>query len=173
MPCVTRMIWLLTGVTWAARSAMEFAQPDYWDPMTALDWSAIWIYSAAWLLFAPSVLLLGRLAPSRPVMIVAAVVAFGAIVAGGANAIEDGLGFASFGPFYVVGFMTAWIGLLSLATVLRRAHQTRLAALSVLLFAGVLLFLLGGGLIILAGWSAVAIAPTWFSKLDIRAAAPA
>lgn len=161
---MTRIIWFLTGMAWAARSVMEFAHPDYWDPVTPLDWTAIWLYSAAWLLFAPAVLQMGRLASSRQVTTIATVVAFGAIAAGGANAIEDGFGVAWLGSLYVAGFMTAWIGLLPLAVALQRIRHTRLAGLSVLLFGGVLLFLVGGGLIILAGWGALAIAPAWFKQ---------
>lgn len=89
---IVRILWLLAGVTWAARSLLEFAHPDYWDPVTALDWSSIWLYSAAWLLIAPAVVLLGRLAPSRQVMTTATVVASAALLTGAANAIEDGLG---------------------------------------------------------------------------------
>ena len=31
--------WLLTGGVWAARSVIAPFNPDYWDPVTALDWS--------------------------------------------------------------------------------------------------------------------------------------
>ena len=68
MPDMSRVIWLLTGAAWAGRSLVEFAHPDYFDPVTALDWTAVWLYSAALLLFAPSLVLLGSLATSRSVM---------------------------------------------------------------------------------------------------------
>lgn len=161
MIVVSRIVWLVTGVVWACRSLIEFAHPDYWDPVTALDWSAVWLYSAAWLLMAPSVLLLGRLASSRQVMTVAAVVAIGALLAGGANAIEDGFGVKSLGTLYVVGFMTAWLAFLPLAATFRQARCSRLAGLSVALFFGVMLFTLGGGLIILGALGSIAVAPRW------------
>ena len=161
---MSRVIWVTTGIAWAVRSVMEFAHPDYWDPVTALDWSSIWLYSAAWLLFAPSVLLLSRLASSRQVTTVAVVVAIGAGAAGGANAIEDGFGVQALGTLYVVGFMTAWIGLLPLAYRLHKAGQIRLAGLSSLLFVGIVLLPLGGGLLILAGLGSLAIAPGWYGQ---------
>ena len=160
MPDMSRVIWLLTGAAWAGRSLVEFAHPDYFDPVTALDWTAVWLYSAALLLFAPSLVLLGRLATSRSVMTFAAISAIGALVAGGANAIEDGFSVAIGGTLYVVGFMTMWLALLPLAVTLYRAPCSRLAGLSVLLFVGVLLFNLGGGLLILGGLGALAIAPS-------------
>jgi hypothetical protein len=168
MTALARVVWLLTGLLWAATSLLGFAHPDYWDPVTPLDWSAVWLYSAAWLAVAPAVLLLGRLAASRQVMIVATVVAIGALVAGGSNAAEDGFGVSSMGTFYVLGFMTGGLALLPLATTFQRAGHSRLAGLSIALFVGVLLFTLGGGLIILVALGSLAVAPQWF-----RAAIPA
>jgi len=165
MIVVSRIVWLVTGAAWATRSLLEFAHPDYWDPVTALDWSAVWLYSAAWLLMAPSVPLLGRLASSRRVMTVAAVIAIGALLAGGANAIEDGFGVKSLGTLYVVGFMTACLALLPLAATFRQARYSRLAGLSVGLFVGVMLFNVGGGLIILVALGSIAVAPRWFTAL--------
>lgn len=170
MTVVSRMIWLLTGGAWAGRSLIAFADPDYWDPVTVLDWTAVWLYSAALLLFAPSLVLLGRLATSRSVMTFAAISAIGALVAGGANAIEDGFSVAIGGTLYVVGFMTMWLALLPLAVTLYRAPCSRLAGLSVLLFVGVLLFNLGGGLLILGGLGALAIAPSWFARPELAPA---
>lgn len=164
MTVMSRMIWLLTGGAWAGGSLIAFADPDYWDPVTALDWSAVWLYSAALLLFAPSVLLLGRLASSRPVTTVAMVASIGALVAGLANALEDGFGVKALGTFYVVGFLTAGLAMLPLAATFRQARCSRLAALSVLLFFGVLTFTVGGGLLILGGFGALAIAPSWFAR---------
>ena len=54
MLSLSRIVWLVTGATWAARSLLERADPDYWDPVTTLDWSAVWTFSAALLLLAAS-----------------------------------------------------------------------------------------------------------------------
>ncbi len=161
---MSRIVWLVTGIAWAARSMLEFAHPNYYDPATVMDWGAVWLYSVALLLLAPSVLLIGQLAQSRPVMAAAAVTAVGAAVAGGANAIEDGFGVSAGGMLYVVGFLTAWLSLLPLAATLWRSRCLRLAGLSVALFFGIALFTVGGGLIVLAALGALAIAPGWFAR---------
>ncbi len=156
MTVVSRMIWLLTGDAWAGRSLIAFADPDYWNPVTVLDWTAV---------------LLGRLATSRSVMTFAAISAIGALVASGANAIEDGFGVAIFGPLYLVGILTMGLALLPLAITLYRASCSRLAGLSVLLFVALVpLFNLGGGLLILGGLGALAIAPSWFARPELAPA---
>ena len=137
---LSRVVWLLTGLAWATRSAMEFASPDYSDPVTVLDWASIWVYSVAWLLLAPSVLLIARLAPTRSVVVVSLIASIGAIIAGSANAVEDGLGVSSMGTWYVIGFMTGWLALPVLAVALARAHRVRLAGLVLAVFGGILLF---------------------------------
>ena len=167
MTALARVIWLLSGMLWAAVSLVQFAHPNYWDPVTPLDWSAVWLYSGAWLLFVPSILFLGRLAPERPVMTVATVVAIGALSTGLANAFEDGFGVSWMGTLYVVGVLTAGISLLPLAVTLRRAGYSRLAGLSVALFAGLLTFTIGGGFVILVAFASLAAAPQSF-----RAAPP-
>lgn len=165
MIVTSRIVWLLTGVVWAAHSLIGFADPNYWDPVTALDWSAVWVFSAALLLLAPSVLLLGRLASSRESMIAATVVASGAVVAGVANAVEDGLGVEAVGVLYVIGILTAGFALLwPLAVTLGKAGSSRLAMLSVALFVGVVLATLGGGVVVLCGLGAAAVAPRWFEQ---------
>jgi hypothetical protein len=159
---IARLVWLATGLLWAARSLVGFANPDYWDPVTALDWIAIWLYSAAWLMLAASVLLLGRLVGSREVTVATTIVAAGAIAAGVANGIEDGIGVSWFGTLYVVGFMVGWLGLLGLAATYQRARRTRLAGLAATTFLGILMFNVGGGFIILLALGGLAVAPSWF-----------
>lgn len=164
MIVVSRIVWVVTGAVWAARSLLEFAHPDYWKPVTALDWSAVWLFSVCWLLLAPSMLLLGRLASSRRVMTVAAVVATGALLAGGANAIEDGFGVKALGTLYVIGSLTAWLGLLPLAAMLQQARYSRLTRLVVALSLGSMLFTVGGGVIVLVAFGSLAVAPRWFTR---------
>jgi hypothetical protein len=161
---VSRVVWTLTGGVWAARSLVEFADPDYWDPVTTLDWTAVWLFSAALLGMAASVLLLGRLAPSRGVTIVARLVALAAVAAGVANGVEDGLGASAFGTVYIIGFLTMWLGLLALAVSFGVAGQPRLSGLSVALFLGVMLFMVGGGVVTLFALGSLAVAPAWFVK---------
>lgn len=157
-----RVAWLLAGLAWAVRSVMEFASPDYYDPVTVLDWSAVGAYSAAWLLSALAVALLARSIGSTAVNAVAAVVVVAAIVAGAANGVEDALGLSWGATPYVVGFMVGWLFLIPLAAALWRATSGRLAALPLALFASIALFNSGGGLIVLAVAIAFGVAPNWF-----------
>jgi hypothetical protein len=160
---VARLVWLLTGIAWAARSLLAFAHPDYSSPVTALDWAAVWTYSSAWLLFASSVLLIAKPAGSRSVTVIAAICATAAVVAGAANALEDGLR-VPIGPLpYVVGFLVAWLSLVPLAIALARAKRGRLGVLCLAIFAGILLaFGYGGGVVVLTVLAALALVPGWF-----------
>ncbi len=160
---MARIVWLTTGLMWATRSLLEFAHPDYMDPSAALDWVAVWLYSAAWLMLAASVLLVARLVATREVTVAATIVATGAIAAGVANGLEDGLGMSSFGVLYVVGFMVGWLGLLGLAASLQRATCVRLAGLTLAIFVGVASLTLGGGVIVLMALGSLAAAPAWFT----------
>jgi hypothetical protein len=164
MTALARVVWVATGLVFAARSLIEFAQPDYWEPVTTLDWSAVWLTSLGWLLFAPSVLLLGRLAPTRAVLSVSMVVASGALLTGLANAIEDGFDVQAFGTLYVIGFMTAWLGLLALAWAFSAAGRSRLMWLALLSFVGILMTNIGGGVSIAVGLGSVALAPDWYRR---------
>jgi hypothetical protein len=166
MRSIRRVAWLVAGATWAALSMVDLAHPDYWDPITPLDWTAVWLFSVALVLFAPAVVLLGRLVPSRRVLKVALMVGIASIVAGVANAVEDGFGVGAWGTPYVIGFLTAWFGLLALAGAMRQARHTRLAAAVVGLTVGVALFPLGGGVIVLVAFGGLALAPRWFVEPD-------
>jgi hypothetical protein len=160
----SRILWLLAGGARAAASSILLANPSYWDPATTLDWAAVWLFTAALLLLGPSVLALARLTPSRSTMAAAVVIAIGAIAAGVANALEDGLGVKAMGTLYVIGFLTAGLSLPALAAAFRHAGASRLAGLSLALFLGVLLFTIGGGLIILFALGAIAVSPSWFLR---------
>ncbi len=140
--------------------------------MTVLDWTAVWVYTAAWPLFAPAIILLGRLASSRVVMTVALVCAIGAVVAGSANALEDGFNVDGAGSWYVLGFLAVLLYLVPLALMLWRAQCRRLAGLTFGLFLGILLFTAGGGLIVLAAFGALAIAPGRFGPVTTAADEP-
>lgn len=166
MNAPARIVWLLAGGAWATRSILEFAEPDYWNAVTALDFAAVWLSSACWLILAPAVILIGRLSPSHPPRTTAVVVAGAAVLAGVANGIEDGLGVSSWGSFYVLGTMTAWLGILALVVIFARAGRSRLGWVAGGLFTGFLLFNVGGGLLILGALAGLAINPRWFVSAD-------
>jgi hypothetical protein len=168
-----RIVWLLTGGVWATQALVGFAEPDYWDPVTTLDFAAVWLYSAGFLTLALTVTLLGRLVPTRSVRRAAIVMAIAALVTGVANGIEDGLGVKTAGTVYVIGALALLISTLVLVVALGRAGLARLAWMTGGLAFGLLLVSTGGGLIILGMLGALAVRPAWFLVADPEPPIPA
>jgi hypothetical protein len=166
MPVAARIVWLATGLAWAASSLVQLAGPRYWDAATALDYLAVYSFSAAWILLAASALTLGRVVPRRAVVLAGAVVAVAAFLAGTANLVEDGFGLKAWGTLYVIGALGAWLALLPLAFVLWRGGPVALAVAPALTFLGFAAFPIGGGLLVLVGWGAPAIRSASFLELD-------
>jgi hypothetical protein len=173
-----RVTWFLTGLVWAARSLIGLAHPDYWNAVTTLDYTAVWSSSLAWILLGLSVAFIGRLVATRVVLRIATVVAIGAMVAGVANGIEDGLGHRQWGTVYVIGSLTGFLGLLVLAAVIARAGLPRLAVAVVAMFLGIALtatenvFAVAAAVIVLLVFGALAASPEWF-RSDRTAEVPA
>ena len=170
---MSRLVGLLTGVAWAIRALIGFAEPAYYHPVTPLDWAAVWLFSVALLLLAPAVILLSRIPSARSTRTIGWVIAAGAVMAGVANALEDGFGYRAFGTVYVNGILAAGISIIALAVALRRARYSRLARLTLGLFIGFVLLSAGGGLLVLGVLGALALAPDRFDRPDpIEAADP-
>jgi hypothetical protein len=146
---VRRGLWVAAGIAWAVGSVTQLAGAQYRHPVTTLDWLAVWSFTGAWLLLAPAIVLVGSLAPRRSVFAVAGVIALGAVVAGIANAIEDGVGIRSWGTPYVLGSVTALIGMVVLPAIVARAGSPRLARWCVGLVVSMCLYAAGGGLAVL------------------------
>jgi hypothetical protein len=171
---ISRILWIGAGVAWAAGSLIGFLRPEYWNPVTTLDWVAVWLYSAGWLVLAPAVFLLGLLSSSRAVRGIALVVAIACLAAGVANGFEDGLGWKDWGILYVIGSITTLVGLIALSMALGRAGLALLGWLTAGLLLGFVLFPAGGGLITLAALGALAVVPDRFTqRLATPGAVPA
>lgn len=140
----------------------DFAKPEYWNPVTALDFAAVWLYSAGFLTLALTATLLGRLVPTRSVRQAASVMAIAALLTGVANGIEDGLGVKAAATVYVIGELALLVGTLALVVALARAGPARLAWMAGSLAIGLLLVSIGGGLVILGTLGALAVRPAWF-----------
>ena len=160
---VARFTWGVTGIAWAAASLLVVAGVEYWDPTSLTDRLAVWLYTAAWLLAAPTVLLMTRGSSGRVPHILAMTFAFAAIVAGAANLLEDGFGLRELGTAYVVGFVVALMTLLPLTVTLLRTGLGRLAGVTAALLVGIAFVASGGGVIVFGGLAALAFAPAWFS----------
>lgn len=151
-------ILALTGVAWAARSLQAILfDPDYWDPVTANDYVSIYLYSAAWLLTAASVLILREVAhPERGLSAVILVVAVACTVTGVANGIEDALGVSGFGLLYVVGIVSSVIGMVAIAVMLRGTPASPLSFVPAVGGLAMFLMVLGGGVLGLVAWGGFA-----------------
>jgi hypothetical protein len=157
------MVWLATGVAWAASSLILLARPTYWDPVTLLDWAAVIVHTLAWLLFAPSIVLVSRLAAARRAHLLGIAIASAALVTGIANLVEDGLRLAAANTWYLYGILVATVLLVPFAYMFARERATRLAAFSVLLFLGIGFTAAGiGGVIVLLLFGALALRTEWF-----------
>jgi hypothetical protein len=164
-PRLPRTLWLATGVAWAASSLILLARPTYWDPRTILDWAAVIAYTVAWLLLAPSIVLVSRLAEARRAHFLGTAIALAAVVAGVANIIEDGLGVAGASEWYVYGILIATVLLVPLAYLFARERALRLTGFCLALFLGIGFAAAGiGGLIILVLFGALALRTEWFES---------
>lgn len=142
------------GLGWAVSSLHGVLfNPDYWDPITASDYFAVYAYTAAFLLLASALLVLREVAEAgaalRPTILV---VAIGSATAGIANALEDGLGVRGFGSIYVLGYMVAGLGLLILAPMIRIGSTGRLAFVPLVGGIALITSVLGGGVLALVAW---------------------
>jgi len=153
------VVLVLTGVAWAVSSLHHvLVRPDYWDPVTASDFFAVYAYSAAWLLTVAGLLILRQVAPrtgSLPAAIL--VVACGCALAGIANAFEDGFGFEALGLVYVVGAIVGGFGMFALALMLVSGTARRLAFVPGLGGLAMVAIMAGGGVLAIAAWGGFAL----------------
>lgn len=165
---MARVLWAAVGIASAFRSSLDFEAPQYYHPVSLLDYLAVWSYTVALILTAFAIVSLARLSTSRSVRAVAIVAAAGAFAAGVANALEDALRLSRFGRVYAVGTLVMVGGLLAVALILVVLRQRRLAAAFVGWCAGIFLAAMipGGGVVVLAVLGAVALWPNWFAAGD-------
>lgn len=153
---------LAFGVAWAIRSAIGLQDPDYWNPVTDLDFAAVWWYSAALALGAGVIWLTGWLArSSRRSAVWAFVVGAGLLVAAVANGFEDGLGMRWVGTVYVVGAVVGGYGLIGLGILYAMAGARALAVVALTAVLGMMLHGSIGGFIVLA-------MSVWFATRLVR-----
>jgi hypothetical protein len=57
------MYLVVVGLAFGVRGVISFQDPDYWEPVTVLDYASIWTYSLALVLAGPALMIL---VPVRP-----------------------------------------------------------------------------------------------------------
>lgn len=123
--------YLAMGLAWAGRTILEFARPQYYDPVTPLDFIAVWSYSLALGLLGLAVPLLARDAQAGRLPMVAAIVTgSSAWIAAVANGIEDGIGVAGAASWYVSAVLITLVGLIVTATLLALEGHRRAASVA-------------------------------------------
>ena len=155
-------IWFtVAALLMLARAVVEFSEPQYWDPVTPLDWAAVWLASTMMWALAVGLLLWWRHTPIRrgaPFLLIAAL---GALANGAGNALEDAFGNRDFGAdLWVYGGGALFLGLvLAGVLALTVSHRLRWSGLLNLLFvvgfvlievAGFIFFLSPGALLVAA-----------------------
>ncbi len=148
-------ILVMTGVSWTVYSLQAIlVHPDYWDPVTAADFFAVYAYSAAWLLTAAALLTLREVArqalarSSSAILVVAAACA----VAGVANGVEDGLGLKGFGLLYVIGVLVSGFGMFVIAAMFWPSPARRLTFVPAVGGVAMVTAVIGGGVLGLVAW---------------------
>lgn len=152
------VVFLATGVVWTARSFMEIiAHPHYWDPVSAIDWAAVWAYGLAWVLLAAT--LVGaaiRSGSGTAVRVIGGIAAATAVVTGVANGIEDGLGLTWISTVYVLGALAAVGTMIVFAVALGLSGRPRWLVAILLMVPGIVAMSFGFGVLVLIG-AAVAV----------------
>lgn len=154
------VIALATGAAWAASSiVLVIMQPAYWNPAAAIDFVAVYLYTAAWLLSAASLLVLrGLVQPGAAGSRIIVIVAVACFVAGIANALEDGVQLETFGLVYVVAALLGGLGMFAVALVVGTGVMRSLCYVPALGGVAIIGISVGLGVIGLMAWGGLALA---------------
>lgn len=125
----TILAFVVAGVLWIVRGALATADPDYYDPATAVDYASVVTYSLALGVTAVALLLLiarGAVRVPRAACVALITSAVGGIVAGLANFGEDWLGVSGLSWAYVVAVIPFYLGLTAAGFILiARSRELR------------------------------------------------
>ena len=148
-----RTVWLATGVAWAVSALLALAQPSL-VPLA---------YSAAWLLFGWSLVLVSRLADARRTRVLGAAIALAAAITGVANLVVNVFSIPGLADWYLYGILVATVLLVPFAYLFARERMLRLVAFTFGLFLGIgFVPPVLGGVIVLALFGALALRTEWF-----------
>jgi len=164
LPIHARALWFAAGVTWAVRSLMVFAHPAYTDPVSPLDWFAVWSFSVAFLLIGLAIVTSPALTPTRASRRTALVVALAAAVAGIANALEDGLGVEKMFTVFAISALIALYGPFLVAVIIAIGQRYRLAGWWAGVGLGFFTFPIGGSVIVLAMALVLTVRTGWLEE---------
>ena len=150
-------------------------RPSYQESASRSDWNLVLGFSAAILALAFALPLFAQLVGGRLAFWVALVPAAGAALARLSNILEDGLqmGWAFFG--FIVSAAIIDLGLLALTvvtTLVGRGRRRLLALVPAATMAGITLYVIAGGVLLLATWLGAAAVAVALRTRTVALAAP-
>lgn len=153
--------FVLAGVAWIVRGAIGSGNPEYWAPVTVIDYAAAGSYTLALLATGVALLLFGnRPGAGRSRVARAGSLLSGAAggVAGTANFVEDWVGVSAVSGAYVSGIVVFYLAMVAtgLALLLRERQLRWIGALLLVPFPALVLgaplgYALGGIALIACG----------------------
>jgi hypothetical protein len=115
---VTGMWFLAAGVLVLVRAAIEFTDPVYWNPSSALDYSAALLTTMAWVVTGVAFVLWWRTTPIRRGSLFLLVAGVGTAVSGIGNFLEDVLDLEVGDLLFTLGGMIGAIAVLAAAVLM-------------------------------------------------------
>jgi hypothetical protein len=163
-----------TAIAWTVVSLQTvLLHPSYWDPVTISDWFSIWAYTSAWLLTATALVVFREVARGNRLSFwMTAAVAIACAATGIANALEDGFEVPGLGSVYVLGFVTASLGMLLLAAIAWFGETRRLSFVPALGGLAAATMVSGGGVLAIPAWIGLAVVLARARRRTSEAATP-
>jgi hypothetical protein len=155
------VFWLVARPSFAATASMQ-------------EWPNVLWFSATLLSLAVALPVFGRMVGGRSVVRLASIAGAGVGLSSIANIFEDGLRIDGFFFVFVLGTLILDVTLLALTIVIARTFRGRDRLLAIIpagTVAGILLFVVAGGPIMLITWlGAATVAARMFGRTPIQAA---
>ena len=152
------LLFVLTGGAFFAFWAVS--HPSFEATASMTEWPNVLWFSATLLFLAVALPVFGRMVGGPTVVRLASIAGLGIGWSSVANVFEDGFGIDGFFFAFVLGLLTMEVSLLALTIVIARtaAGQNRLLAfIPAGTLAGILLFVVAGGPIMLVTWLVAAV----------------
>ena len=158
------LLFAITGV--ALFAYWSIARPSFEITASMKEWPTVLWFSATLLLLAVALPVFGRMVGGPQVVRLASIAGLGVGLSSVANIFEDGFRIDGFFFAFILGTWTLHIALLALTIVIARTFPGRYRLLAVIpagTVAGIVLFVVAGGPVMLATWLGAATAAVLMS----------
>jgi hypothetical protein len=147
---------VLAGAAFVVHGAISMTGPQYWSPVSAIDYASIMLFSVTLVVSGCALVALARAAAPDagwPAIVIAAVGLIGGLIGAVANFAEDWLRIPAFGPWFLAGVLPWGVAALGLGVVLVFRRRWRLVAIApAISFLGFGLADRGGGVVVGVVW---------------------